>query len=166
MALGFVHNDDWKVPASFMERAYPRPRDVLKVLARIRSHRSPARTLSPATLLGPGSANVPHLKWLMRSGALRMDPVLAAWIDDWPDREAGDPPAAAGPPVALTGNAPDLGPLLTARRQAIDRLRAMQRYCGRRGCRRMALLRYLGEVPGRRSCGSCDRCERLRDPAA
>ncbi len=166
MALGFVHKEDWKVPASFMERAYPAPRDVLKVLAGIRSHRSPAPTLSPATLLGPGGANVPHLKWLMRSGAIRVDPVLAQWIDDWPDREATGPPAAAAPPVALTGNAPDLSPLVTARRQAVDRLRAMQSYCGRRGCRRMALLRYLGEVPGRRSCGSCDRCERRRDPAA
>ena len=166
MALGFVHKDDWKVPASFLERAYPRPRDVLRVLARIRSRASAARALPPATLLGAGAAKAPHLKWLMRSGAIRVDPALAEWIDDWPDREAGGPPAVAGPPVTLTGDAPDLGPLVTARRQAVGRIRAMQRYCGRGGCRRMALLRYLGEVPGRRSCGSCDRCERRRDPAA
>ncbi|MDE2763146.1 MAG: RecQ family ATP-dependent DNA helicase [Gemmatimonadota bacterium] len=165
MALGFVHKDDWKVPASFMERAYPKPREVLRVLAKIRSRESAAHPRSPDTLLGPGGANVPHLKWLMRSGAIRLDPVLAEWIDDWPDRAAGGPPAVAGPPLAFTGDTADLGPLATARRQAVDRLRAMQRYCGRRGCRRMALLRYLGEVPGRRSCGSCDRCERRRDPA-
>jgi len=166
MALGFVHKDDWRVPASFMERAYPRPRDVLGVLARIGSRASSAHALPSAALMGPGGANVPHLKWLIRSGAIRIDPVFAQWIDDWPDREAGDPPAVHGPPVTLTGRAPALAPLVTARRQAVDRLRAMQRYCGRRGCRRMALLRYLGEVPGRRSCGSCDRCERRRDPAA
>ena len=165
MALGFVHRDDWKVPASFLERAYPGPRDVLMLLAKIRSRGSGARALSPAALVGPGAANVPHLKWLMRSGAIQVDPVLAQWIDDWPDREAAGPPMIPGPPVTLTGSPPDLDPLVTARRQASDRLRAMQRYCGRVGCRRMALLRYLGEVPGRRSCGSCDRCERCRDPA-
>ena len=166
MALGFVHKDDWKVPASFLVRAYPRPRDILTLLAKIRSRGTAARTLAPTALVGPGAANVPHLKWLMRSGAIQVDPVLAQWIDDWPDREAGGPPAVSGPPVTLTGSAPDLDPLVTARRQASERLRAMQRYCGRGGCRRMALLRYLGEVPGRRSCGSCDRCERCRDPAA
>lgn len=165
MALGFVHKDDWQVPASFMERAYPKPREVLRVLAKIRSRESAAHLRSPDTLLGPGGANVPHLKWLVRSGAIRLDPVLAEWIDDWPDRAAGGPPAVAGPQLTFTGNTADLGPLATARRQAVDRLRAMQRYCGRRGCRRMALLRYLGEVPGLRSCGSCDRCERRRDPA-
>lgn len=165
MALGFVHKDDWQVPASFMERAYPGPRQVLRVLAKIRSRGFAART-SPGTLVGPGGANVPHLKWLARSGAIRMDPVLAQWVDDWPDREAGGPPVVRGRPVTLTGGAPDLGPLITARRQARERLRAMKRYCGRRGCRRTALLRYLGEAPGRRSCGSCDRCERRRDPAA
>ena len=165
MALGFVHRNDWKVPASFLERAYPGPRDVLMLLAKIRSRGSGARALSPAALVGPGAANVPHLKWLMRSGAIQVDPVLAQWIDDWPDREAAGPPMIPGPPVTLTGSPPDLDPLVTARRQASDRLRAMQRYCGRVGCRRMALLRYLGEVPGRRSCGSCDRCERCRDPA-
>ena len=165
MALGFVHRDDWKVPASFLERAYPAPRDVLGLFAKIRSRGTAARALSPAALVGPGAANVPHLKWLMRSGAIQVDPVLAQWIDDWPDREAGGPPAVSGPAVTLAGSPPDLDPLVTARRQASDRLRAMQRYCGRGGCRRMALLRYLGEVPGRRSCGSCDRCERCRDPA-
>ena len=166
MALGFVHKDDWQVPASFMERAYPGPGEVLRVLSKMRSRGFATRAPSPGTLVGPGGANVPHLKWLVRSGAVRMDPVLAQWIDDWPDREAGGPPVVQGPPVTLTGSAPDLGPLVTARRQAHERLRAMKRYCGRRGCRRMALLRYLGEVPGHRSCGSCDRCERRRDPAA
>ena len=166
MALGFVHKDDWKVPASFVERAYPSARDVLRVLAGIRSRVRSFPAPSPATLVGPAGANVPHLKWLMRSGAIRVDPALAEWIDNWPDRGAGDPPAASEPPVTVTGDAPDLEPLVAARRQALGRLRAMRRYCGRRGCRRMALLRYLGEVPGRRSCGSCDRCERRRDPAA
>ena len=165
MALGFAHKDDWQVPASFMKRAYPGPREVLKLFAKIRSRGFAARAPSPGTLVGPGGTNVPHLKWLDRAGAIRMDPVLAQWIDDWPDHEAGGPPAVHGPPITLTGSTPDLGPLVNARRQARERLQAMKRYCGRRKCRRMALLRYLGEVPGRRSCGSCDRCERCRDPA-
>ena len=166
MALGFVHRDDWKVPEAFLDRAYPRPRDVLGMLRRIESACSRGSIVSPTALLGEGADKVPHLKWLMRSGAIRVDPVLAEWIDNWPDREEGEPPAVPGPPVTPTGSAPDLGPLVAARGQATGRIRAMQRYCGRRGCRRMALLRYLGEVPGRRSCGSCDRCERRRGPAA
>ncbi|MDE2794579.1 MAG: RecQ family ATP-dependent DNA helicase [Gemmatimonadota bacterium] len=166
MALGFVQRDDWKVPEAFLDRAYPRPRDVLAVLRRIESASRRGAAVSPAALLGQGSGKVPHIKWLMRSGALRVDPVLAEWIDNWPDREEGEPPAVPGPPFTPTGNAPDLGPLVASRGQARERLRAMQRYCGRRGCRRMALLRYLGEVSDRRSCGSCDRCERRRSPAA
>ncbi len=162
LALGFIHRDDWKVPEAFLDRSYPEPRDILKLLRKIGSRGGATRVTSPATLIGPGSANVPHLKWLMRSGALRLDPALAAWIDSWPDGEADGPPATDGPVATLTGRPPDLGPLLAARQQAVGRLRAMQKYCGRRGCRRMALLRYLGEVPGRRSCGSCDRCERGR----
>ena len=160
MALGFVHKDDWKVPEAFLDRSYPQPRHVLKLLGKIESSGSANRAASPAALIGPGSANVPHLKWLMRSGALRLDPDLADWVDNWPDGEADGPPATVGPPVTLTGSPPDLGPLLAARRLATDRLGAMRRYCGRGGCRRMALLRYLGEAPSRRSCGSCDRCER------
>ncbi|MYA63909.1 MAG: ATP-dependent DNA helicase RecQ [Gemmatimonadetes bacterium] len=166
MALGFVHRDDWKVPEAFLNRAYPRPRDVLGLLRRIESASARGSVPSPTTLLGPGSDRVPHLKWLMRSGAISVDPLLAEWIDNWPDREEGEPPPVSGPSVTPTGSTPDLSPLLAARGQAGGRLRAMQRYCGRRGCRRMALLRYLGEVPGRRSCGSCDRCERRRSPAA
>ena len=166
IALGFVHRDDWKVPEAFLNRAYPQPRDVLGLLRRIESASARGSGPSPATLLGPGFDRVPHLKWLMRSGAIRVDPLLAEWIDNWPDREEGEPPPVSGPSVTPTGNTPDLAPLLAARGQAGDRLRAMQRYCGRRGCRRMALLRYLGEVPGRRSCGSCDRCEHRRSPSA
>ncbi len=166
MALGFVHRDDWKVPQAFLDRAYPRPRDVLGVLRRIASACSRGGFPSPEALLGTGFDEVPHVKWLMRSGAIRVDPALAEWIDNWPDREEGRPPSVRGPSVALTGNEPDLAPLVAARGQSVGRLRAMQRYCGRRGCRRMALLRYLGETPGRRSCGSCDRCERRRSRAA
>ena len=166
MALGFVHRDDWKVPEAFLDRAYPRPRDVLAVLRRIESARKRGAAVSATALLGRGSGRVPHMKWLMRSGAIQLNPLLAEWVDNWPDREEGEPPAISGPSATPTGSTPDLGPLVTARNQARHRLRAMQRYCGRRGCRRMALLRYLGEVSGRRSCGSCDRCERRRSPAA
>lgn len=167
MALGFVHRDDWKVPEAFLERSCPPPNEVLRLFARIRSGqgRSRRRRAGAATLdalTGPGFAQAPHLKWLMRSGALNLDRQLADWVENWPDGEAEGPPAVNGPVLELTGAAPDLDPLLTARRQALGRLRAMQRYCRTRGCRRLALLRYLGETPQRRHCGSCDRCERRR----
>lgn len=160
LALGFVHRHDWRVPEAFLERAYPRPRDVLAFLRKLRaSERTKPGAPAPGVPV-PNASNVPLFKWLMRSGALRLDPLLAEWVDNWPDGEAEGPPGVQGRAIALTGSAPDLGPLVAARRQAVDRLRAMKNYCGRRGCRRMALLRYLGEVPGWRSCGSCDRCER------
>lgn len=163
LALGFVHRDDWKVPAAFVDRAYPKPADVLRVLKRIRGRRAISR-LAPARVIGSGGANVPHLKWLMRGGAVVLAPDFAGWIDNWPDGEADGPPAIEGPVMTVTGDAPDLTPLVSARSQARDRLRAMQRYCGRRGCRRSALLRYLGERVEWRSCGSCDKCERSRFP--
>ena len=161
MALGFVHPRDWKVPESFLQRSCPSPREVLRLLSKLRSRRRGMAGMSPAALAGPGSANVPHLKWLLRSGALELHPGLTAWVENWPDGEAEGPPRIpAGPLFELTGSAPDLGPLLAARGQSLARLRAMQRYCKVRKCRRVALLRYLGETPEARSCGSCDRCER------
>ena len=161
MALGFVHPGDWKVPESFLGRSCPPPKEVLRLFAGLRSRRGRPRAASAATLLGPGSANVPHLKWLLRSGALTAHPDLAAWIENWPDGEAEGPPRIArGPLLELTGETPDLGPLVAARDLSLGRLRAMQRYCKVRRCRRMELLRYLGETPDRRSCGACDRCER------
>ena len=162
MALGFVHKDDWKVPRSFLDRAYPAPRDVLRFLRRLQSRTRSSTRAPPSAIIGRGSAFVPHLKWLMRSGAVALDSDFEQWIENWPDGEEEGPPSIAGPPLALTGEAPDLGPLISARQQAHDRLRAMQRYCGRRGCRRMALLRYLGENVSWRSCASCDWCERRR----
>lgn len=162
IALGFVHGDDWRVPEAFLERSCPPPKEVLRLLAKLSSRRAGAPATFPAGLLATGSTSVPHLKWLMRSGALELDPVLAEWVENWPDGEAEGPPAVTGPLFELTGLAPDLGPLITARGQALDRLRAMQRYCKTRGCRRIALLRYLGEAPERRHCASCDRCERRR----
>ena len=162
MALGFVHKDDWKVPTAFLERAYPAPRDVLKFLRKMQSSARSTSRAPPSAIVGRGSSNVPHLKWLIRSGALELAPDFASWIESWPDGEAEGPPSVTGPAITLTGEPPDLGPLISARRQARDRLEAMRSYCGRRGCRRMALLRYLGETVGWRSCASCDWCERRR----
>ena len=160
IALGFVHPGDWKVPESFLRRSCPPPKEVLRFFAAIRSGRTGAPGSSPAALAGPGSANAPHLKWLLRSGALELPRELADWVENWPDGEAEGPPRLPpGPLLRLTGEAPDLGPLRSARDQALARMRAMKRYSKGRRCRRMALLRYLGETPDRRSCGSCDRCE-------
>ena len=192
MALGFVHRGDWKVPQAFLQRAYPDPRQVLRLLMRIES-RVKARTRSPRrsrdssrprspdrrrvaassrrrrvsrpgpsahALLGASQENVPHLKWLLRSGAVRLPSDLAAWVEDWPEGETDGPPQVAGDVVTLTGRPPDLTPLTQARDQAYARLKAMRGYAGRRKCRRRQLLRYLGEDVDWRSCGSCDRCER------
>ena len=159
MALGFVHRHDWRVPEAFLGRSCPPPKEVLRLFAEIRSRRMKPLTALVPSLTGPAHAKVPHLKWLMRSGAIEFAPELAEWVENWPDGEAEGPPTVAGRLFELTGEAPDLAPLLTARGQALTRLRAMQSYCKERRCRRMALLRYLGEMPDRRSCGSCDRCE-------
>ncbi len=160
LALGFVHRDDWRVPEGFLARAYPRPRDVLALLRKLRASGRAWPGASGRRAPVPDDGNAPHFKWLMRSGALRLDPALAEWVANWPDGESEGPPRVGGRAIVVTGEAPDLGPLVAARGQAVDRLKAMRHYCGRRGCRRLALLRYLGEVPGWRSCGSCDRCER------
>ncbi len=164
LALGFVHRNDWTVPEGFVERAYPDPRALRKSLDRLRAAiRLPAGN-TPQTLLGPASVQPPHLKWLMRSGALELNPAFGRWIESWPDGEEEGPPTLSGPAARLTGRPPDLAPLQSARGQALGRLRAMQQYCRPRKCRRRALLHYLGETPDWRSCGSCDRCERGRAP--
>jgi ATP-dependent DNA helicase RecQ len=56
---------------------------------------------------------------------------------------------------------PERGPVrwdqvLVRRRAALDRLAAVERYAGQRGCRRAALLRYFGERLVR--CSGCDVC--------
>ena len=186
MALGFVAKSDWKVPESFLDRSFPPEREVLELLRKVSA--SARRSVGaagrfsqglvsselaasgdsarlgdlgvPADLAGPGGANVPHLKWLGRSGALRLAPAFGEWVESWPDGEAEGPPTVEGPAAHVTGVPPDLSSLSAARRQSLERLRAMRKYCGRRGCRRASLLRYLGETPARRFCGSCDLCER------
>ncbi len=168
MALGFVAKSDWKVPESFLDRSFPPEREVLELLRKIRAsaRRStgtaggPPPGLAPGDLAGTGGANVPHLKWLGRSGALQLAPAFSEWVESWPDGEADGPPTVKGAAAHVTGAPPDLSALSSARRQSLERLRAMRKYCGRRGCRRASLLRYLGETPARRFCGSCDLCER------
>lgn len=168
LALGFVHRRDWALPEGFLDRSFPPPSEVLRQLKRLRSLSKDARLGRPTSpehqaqqlrlLAGAGGAYVPHLRWLARSGTLTLKPELAEWVEDWPDREEA-PLKVRGRLFRLTGVRPDLSALVAAREQAGARLRAMRRYCEGRGCRRAALLRYLGEVPERRSCGSCDRCQ-------
>ena len=161
LALGFVHRGDWRVPESFLERAYPSPREVMDLFRALGSRRSPRR-LTTAELARRGATHVPRLRWLVRAEAVTVDPALGEWLDDWPHRAGEAPPRIADEPVAPTGREPDLAPLVAARRQAKARLRSIRRYARRRSCRRGALLRYLGEEPPRRRCGSCDRCEGRR----
>ena len=181
LALGFVDRADWAIPEDFLEASFPRPRAVLGLLAKIASMES-AGPSEIRTLLGPGGAHAALFRWAERSGALRLDPAFAASLADG-SGEAVPPsslePCSAGEPdargvagragsspavqlVSLTEKPPDLNPLQAARKQAQERLRAMQRYCHGRKCRRAVLLRYLGEEVARRSCGSCDRCESRR----
>ena len=40
----------------------------------------------------------------------------------------------------------------------LEKLRRMEEYAFRKGCRRRYLLRYFGETPGRGRCNGCDRC--------
>lgn len=171
LALGFVDRRDWQVPESFLNRAFPSEREVLRLLRKVvsASRRGTAarrgsgpHPLGAAALAGPESANVPHLKWLGRSGAVLLKPAFKEWVESWPDGEADGPPRAPEPVAWPTGRAPDLSALAVARKLSKSRMDAMRRYCRRRGCRRAALLRYLGEKPARRQCGSCDWCERRR----
>lgn len=45
-----------------------------------------------------------------------------------------------------------------AKDAALDRCQAMERYCTTHGCLRAHMLRYFGEEPSERRCGSCDFC--------
>ncbi len=165
IALGFVASSDWKVPQSFLDRSFPPEREVLELLGKIKATtRGTAGLPTARDLAGPGDANVPHLKWLGRSGAVRLSPAFTEWVESWPDGEAEGPPSVQGPAAFVTGAPPDFASLSAARNQSLERLRAMRRYCGRWRCRRASLLRYLGETPARRSCGSCDLCERRAPP--
>ncbi len=184
LALGFVHRHDWKVPKAFLERSYPPPADVIRLLKKLGFPRSGAVRVGAKAGVGPGTRNLHCLKWLARSGAIRMEPAFAEWIQNVLDGDDEGFPPGRGPPgsdtrpgrsvgnqhqvrsrgpfMTLTGCPPDLAPLFAARKQALKRLAAMRNYCLRGGCRRAALLRYLGEVPASNSCESCDRCERRR----
>ncbi len=78
---------------------------------------------------------------------------------------------ACGVAPAPAGRASTRGPLRRApstgdarevrrwRRSARQRLHAVRRFLRGRGCRRHALLRYLGEADPPRRCGACDRCQ-------
>ena len=52
----------------------------------------------------------------------------------------------------------DQGERRQARAAALERCRAMERYCTTRGCLRAYMLRYFGEEPAEQRCGSCDFC--------
>ncbi|MBW3095555.1 ATP-dependent DNA helicase RecQ [Bifidobacterium sp. 64T4] len=45
-----------------------------------------------------------------------------------------------------------------AREAALERCRAMERYCTTSGCLRAYMLRYFGEEPSEKRCGACDSC--------
>lgn len=45
-----------------------------------------------------------------------------------------------------------------ARKAALERCSAMERYCTTSGCLRAYMLRYFGEEPLEKRCGTCDSC--------
>ncbi len=94
------------------------------------------------------------LSALARSGALVV-------LDDPDDLLRGTGDVPDGSQALRIGVRRSLRPVaaLRLRRAALDKLRAVRRYAGSRGCRRRALLAYFGERAPRR-CGACDRCLR------
>ena len=164
VAIGFVAAGDWRVPEGFLDRAFPAPRSVRRVLRRLRwtARRSGGR-LEGEALLGKSRSHVPALRWLVRAGAVEANPALVRLVEDG---ETGHGEGADVPRARLTDRVPNLEALAVGRRQAGDRLRGIRRYVEGRGCRRKALLGYLGEALDRSTCASCDRCAGGRGPSA
>ncbi len=155
-ALAFVCRRDWRVPRGFVDRSFPSPGTVRRVLRRLRaSSRRPGTGLRGRDLTGRFGAHLPALRWLIRAGAVDANEALERLAAGETYGESGE----TGLPVGrLTGRVPELGILAAARADALARLEAARRYTSSRGCRRRALLGYLGEVPEWSRCDGCDRC--------
>ncbi|MDH3224525.1 MAG: helicase-related protein, partial [Gemmatimonadota bacterium] len=155
-ALAFVCRRDWRVPRGFVDRSFPSPGTVRRVLRRLRrSSRRRNNGLRGRELTGRFDEHVPALRWLIRDGALEANEALERLAVGEAGVERRQTALAEG---CLTGRVPDLGVLAAARADALARLEAARRYTASRGCRRRVLLGYLGEVPQWRRCGGCDRC--------
>ncbi|NNF29342.1 MAG: RecQ family ATP-dependent DNA helicase [Gemmatimonadetes bacterium] len=155
-AVSLVGRRDWAVPRGFIDRSLPSPRTVLRVWRRLETVRRAQGPRLRGRFVGRFEADAPSLRWLSRLGAVRGN-------DAWTRRLEGegarlDGEEEEGAVAILTGREPDLSILRAARTDARRRLQAARRYTSTRGCRRKALLGYLGEVPQWSRCGGCDRC--------
>jgi ATP-dependent DNA helicase RecQ len=91
---------------------------------------------------------------------LALEALQGAGIIAWRDEslEPGYVPRDAGlEPEALPV---DWERLAARRAMELRKLKRMEGYAYRRGCRRRYLLDYFGEHSGRSRCGGCDRCGR------
>ena len=159
-ALAFVDRADWSVPRAFIDRSFPSVRRVHRVLGRLRR----AGASIPAKALQRFSADWPSLRWLVRVGAVGANEELRDRIEG--DGAAGGWSGREEARILAMETAPDLASLKAARSDALRRLKAARRYASTRGCRRKALLGYLGEVPEWSRCGGCDRCAGRGAPPA
>lgn len=105
LALGFVHRSDWRIPEAFLEKSFPPPRTVLRLLARLASA-GPRASAGPgaAALLGAEGDGAAVWRWAERSGAVALDPAFAARVAE-PDGEmaAQDPAEHALSPPGSPG---------------------------------------------------------------
>lgn len=155
-AVSFVGRGDWAVPRAFIDRSFPSPRTVRRVWRRLQRARRAEGPLLRGTTLQAFSREGPSLRWLVRLGALDGNALWVRLLEGERDAKAGRNTEEAT--ATVTGREPDLSVLEAARRDARRRLKAARRYASTRGCRRKALLGYLGEVPEWSRCGGCDRC--------
>ncbi|MGI9626972.1 MAG: RecQ family ATP-dependent DNA helicase [Longimicrobiales bacterium] len=155
LATAFHCPRDWQVAKGFVQRSFPPRRTVLRLARHLNRLGRGRSQIEGEALLGRRGAHVPLLRWCLRGGFLEGNDALNLTLECWPQPLA---PGSGVPAARVVGRVPRFDHLVTARKGALGRLRAIRRFATERGCRRKRLLCYLGEVPDWRSCGSCDRC--------
>ena len=164
-ALAFVGRRDWSIPRNFIDRSFPPARSVLRTWRRLQAAAPGGnRSLKGTALEGFIRSDGPSLRWLTRLGALDGNDAWARRMDGAEAQAAAG--AAPEPVVSVSKEKPELTALEDARAEARRRLKAARRYASTRGCRRKALLGYLGEVPEWSRCSGCDRCAGSGAPPA
>jgi len=139
--------DDKGFHRTAIEQTYPDRSVVVEVLDAV-IERRPLEAILSMRGTARGSAS---LELLEAQGFIR-----AAAPGQWEER--ADAP---------NRNRLDTGEFDRRRRQAEERLRAMERYVEARGCRRMEMLAWFGERPAAGwQCAGCDRCRAAREGSA
>lgn len=154
-ALSFVWAGDDAVPRRFLAQAFPSDQALQREFLRLKGCGGPELWQAGTTRKG-GSALLRVWSWLARLKCLALTPEDQAHLVQLLEEGAERPQKTLR--VSLTGRPLIASPLEEARTRALERLAAVRRFAKGRGCRRRALLRYLGEASARAQCGSCDRC--------